>query len=83
MLVSLAGWAGLVSAVAMFVILSTGLHVPTINKKIEKRIMKTADQLIGLLRQVLESIKPIKFMAWEDRYMETIDRVRAVEVRHV
>jgi hypothetical protein len=63
-LLILIGWSGFVGVVVMFGIMWVNLLVAKRSKKLEELNLGKADERIGLMVQIMEGIKAIKFSAW-------------------
>ena len=47
------------------------------------RDLKAADSRLTVMREVIESIGPVKFMCWEQPYLDTLKKKRDEEVTHI
>ena len=52
-------------------------------KKVEHKEMQCADKRLGIIRQVINDIKPIKLCSWEESFMEKIFEARKEECKHM
>jgi hypothetical protein len=51
--------------------------------KVEQQTLELADQRMSILTQIVETIKAIKFFAWEPEYLERITTIRTKECRKI
>lgn len=49
----------------------------------DSRALETADKRVQLVREITSGIKAIKFMSWEQSYLEQINRERYVETGYI
>lgn len=82
-LIFLLGWGGMVGFAVCISMLMANMQMGKLSKKLEVKNLTACDIRIGLMREVLDGIKAIKFMAWEDQYIEAITKARAHEVSHL
>ena len=75
-----ATWVGLGALIVIFVALAV-IFVRI--SKLEALRMKAADERVKLLNEVLQGIKMIKLMAWEDPVEESVRTTRSKELRSV
>nr|POE56764.1 atp-dependent bile acid permease [Quercus suber] len=50
---------------------------------IQKQILAATDARIHTTNEVLTNIRIIKYFAWEDRFLASVDEKRALELRHL
>ena len=48
-----------------------------------KADLKTSDERIGIMKEVISSIDAIKFLNWEEPYVEKMSTLRREECRHI
>lgn len=51
--------------------------------KVERRTLELADERMSILTQIVETVKAIKFFAWEPEYLDRITSVRTQECRKI
>lgn len=63
----------------------TFINFGAFKKILQFRLAATSitDKRVAMMREILNSIKMIKFYAWEDAYEENVKKVRAIESRLV
>jgi ABC-type multidrug transport system fused ATPase/permease subunit len=76
------GWAGVTSfGVIMVGVPFQGL----IAKKMMEartRCIGIADQRVNAINEIMHGIRIIKFMGWEDRFLERVNKIRAIEIEN-
>ena len=58
-------------------------YLTGIQGKVEQLTLELADERMSILTQIVETIKAIKFFAWEPEYLERITTVRNNECRKI
>ncbi|CCH46807.1 Multidrug resistance-associated protein 1 [Wickerhamomyces ciferrii] len=68
------------AGIAVFFLTLTVMAIPAISLfKIRKRANVFTDERINKMREVIQSLKMIKFYSWEDAYEEMITNIRSKE----
>jgi ABC-type multidrug transport system fused ATPase/permease subunit len=75
------GWGGAIGIAVMVAITYANMKMAGRIKAVEKVEMAAADKRLGIIRQVITDIKPIKLSSWEGSYLETIAKARLEEVK--
>lgn len=77
------GVAALAGIAFMVAILLLNIRFSSISGKIESETLGYADKRLSILSQMIDSIKAVKFFAWEDNYLQKIDDVRSKECKTI
>jgi ABC-type multidrug transport system fused ATPase/permease subunit len=83
LLVLTLGWAGMIGISVLVVMTAGNFVVGKKIKRVEHLEMEAADKRLGIIRQVINDIKPIKLCSWEESFMETIVEARTEECKHM
>lgn len=77
------GMAALPGLGVMFLLLLINARLGLWSGKLEKKNLDAADKRVGLVSEIVNSIKAVKFFAWEEAYLSKIDRLRAEECKGI
>jgi len=56
-------------------------YLTSLNFSLHKKYRQASDERTNLLAELIDSIKIIKFFAWEQRWLDKIDAARAKELK--
>jgi hypothetical protein len=71
---------GLITMVATLCLNRWTAHL---GSKVTKKDLQAADARISVMREVIHNILPVKFLGWEQPYLDALGEKRAAELRHV
>lgn len=80
-LYSFLGWSSFVGATAMICSIPFQYKISTQYARYQNQFMEASDRRINKLNEVLQSIRIIKYFAWEDNFKSQIFKVRDEELR--
>lgn len=83
LLYGILGWSALAGIVAMIILLPWNYWMSRQFSKIQEDLMKTTDIRINRMNELLNSIRIIKYFAWESSFMKDIDECRANELKQL
>mmetsp|Transcript_7000 Transcript_7000/g.8876 ORF Transcript_7000/g.8876 Transcript_7000/m.8876 type:complete len:1644 (+) Transcript_7000:14-4945(+) len=83
LLYGLLGWSALVGAVSIVALLPLNYKIASYIAGLQKRMLAITDKRIQKLNETFQSIRIIKFFAWEDKFFESIMKVRNEEVHEL
>lgn len=67
----------------MLLLLPVNMYIANKFAAVQKKILAATDARIHTTNEVLTNIRIIKFFAWEERFMESINEKRTIELRHL
>lgn len=67
----------------MLMVMGCNIYISKWIGYVEKNNLKCADTRIGILSEIISSIKAVKFFAWEHSYEEKITRARLQECKSI
>ncbi|KAJ7439790.1 hypothetical protein FB451DRAFT_1445526 [Mycena latifolia] len=79
-LYQLLGWSAFTGFVVVLMGWPLNKYVTERNVRLHRSYLKARDKRVGVLDEMISSIKFIKFFAWEDRWMEKAMNARADEM---
>lgn len=79
----LIGWSAFVGAGSMFVLMPIQFRLSQIYSRSQAKLMAATDSRINKLNEVLQSIRIIKFFAWEKKFAESVLKIREEELHHL
>jgi ABC-type multidrug transport system fused ATPase/permease subunit len=79
MLVLLIGWQGAVGWVLMLMLGYISVALSAKSQKFAKGHLEAADSRLKITRQMIEGIKAVKFLCWEQSFLDAIDKARRHE----
>lgn len=74
------GWSALAGIVGMIIMLPFNYWMSSRFSKIQEDLMKTTDIRINRMNELLNSVRIIKYFAWETSFMKDINSCRAKEL---
>lgn len=77
------GWGGVIGIAVMITITYFNMNLSKRIKKVERKEMEAADRRLGIIRQVINDIKPIKLSTWEESFLKLIADSRSAEVKQM
>ncbi|CAD1812854.1 unnamed protein product [Candida parapsilosis] len=83
LLYNLLGWSALVGSMAIVVLLPVNYQFAQWLGKIQKQLLGVADKRIEILNETFQSIRIIKFFAWEDKFFQSAMDVRNEELKYL
>lgn len=83
LLYGLLGWSALVGAVSIVALLPLNYKIASYIAGLQKRMLAITDKRIQKLNETFQSIRIIKFFAWENRFFESIMKVRNEEIHEL
>ncbi|WYZ45230.1 hypothetical protein EsH8_VIII_000546 [Colletotrichum jinshuiense] len=75
------GWPALVGTAILFLTAPISVSVARLMAKRTRKARRAQDSRISLVSEYLASIRAVKYFAWEDAIIETIEEARASEQR--
>ncbi|PWN19710.1 P-loop containing nucleoside triphosphate hydrolase protein, partial [Microstroma glucosiphilum] len=79
----LLGVSALFGLVASIIAAPVTYYLGTVSADLEDRIQSARDKRVGVISEMLLSIKMIKFNAWESRARERVEQVRQEELKGI
>lgn len=83
LLYSLLGWSALVGSFAIIALLPLNYKLATYVGKMQKDMLAVTDRRIQKLNETFQSIRIIKFFAWEDNFFNSIMNIRKEELSYL
>lgn len=80
LLYNLLGWSALVGAISIIVLLPLNYKIATYVGEVQKKMLEITDKRIQKLNETFQSIRIIKFFAWEDKFYDSIMEIRNKEL---
>lgn len=74
------GWSAFVGSAVMVVLMPLNYWIGTVFAKYQNTIMQLTDERINKLNELLQSIRIVKYFAWEDKFAEGVKEVREKEL---
>ena len=82
-LLSVLGWPALAGVALMVLMIPVGGTMAKIIAKKQKQLMKSTDQRIHSMNELLNGIRLVKFYAWETNFLSKIDANREKELSNL
>lgn len=79
----LIGWSGFVGIGSTIILMPIQYRISTIYSEYQDKLMAATDKRINKLNEVLQSIRIIKFFAWEEKFADTVMEIREEELKHL
>lgn len=76
----LIGWSAFIGAGSMLILMPIQFKISKIYSKYQKKLMAATDSRINKLNEILQSIRIIKFFAWENKFADAVLEVREEEL---
>ncbi|KAI5960459.1 YBT1 [Candida pseudojiufengensis] len=83
LLYNLLGWSALVGSLTIVVLLPINYNMAQWMGRLQKKMLGITDQRIQKLNETFQSIRIIKFFAWEDKFFESAMKIREEEIRYL
>ncbi|RLV94170.1 ATP-dependent bile acid permease [Spathaspora sp. JA1] len=83
LLYSLLGWSALVGSFGIFALLPVSFSLARWLGRLQKKMLKVTDSRIQKLNETFQSIRIVKFFAWEDKFFENIMDIRSEELHYL
>lgn len=83
LLYQILGASALAGIVAMLLILPMNYYIASRWGAIQKKLMYTTDKRVHAINEVLQSIRIIKYFAWEERFVDKVDVPRRNELKQL
>lgn len=83
LLYNLIGWSAWTGALVIFCFLPINYKIAVWLGNLQKRMLAITDKRIQKLNETLNSIRIIKFFAWEDKFFEQIMKIRKDEIHEL
>lgn len=83
LLYTVLGWSALAGIIAMVFLLPFNYWMSRQFSKIQEDLMKTTDIRINRMNELLNSIRIIKYFAWEQSFMQDINACRLKELKQL
>lgn len=77
------GWSSFIGAGSMIALMPIQFHLSKMYSQSQISLMSATDRRINKLNEVLQSIRIIKFFAWEDKFSESVMEIREEELKHL
>lgn len=74
------GWSAFVGALVAVVMLPVNYKFATLFSGYQKNLMTTTDERVNKLNELLQSIRIVKYFAWEDKFSDSVKEVRRKEI---
>ncbi|VVT55606.1 uncharacterized protein SAPINGB_P004665 [Magnusiomyces paraingens] len=79
----LIGWSSFIGAGSMILLMPIQFRLSRMYSKSQTQLMAATDRRINKLNEVLQSIRIIKFFAWEEKFSESVMEIREEELKHL
>lgn len=79
-LYKLLGWSAFVGAVSMFLLMPVNYYVSSLFARYQNDLMAVTDDRVNKLNELLQSIRIVKYFAWEDKFADGVKAVRDKEL---
>ena len=83
LLYQILGYSSFVGIVMMALLLPVNMVIAKNFARIETKILAATDARIHTTNEVLTNIRIIKYFAWEQRFLATVDEKRVVELKYL
>lgn len=74
------GWSAFAGAFTMIVLMPINFKISYIFKEYQTQLMAVTDERVNKLNELLQSIRIVKFFAWEPEFAKDVKEVRAKEL---
>lgn len=76
----LIGWSAFVGAASMFLLMPIQYQLSKIYSLYQNKLMAATDRRINKINEILQSIRIIKFFAWEEQFSKDVLQIRDTEL---
>ncbi|KAI5953498.1 YBT1 [Candida jiufengensis] len=83
LLYNLLGWSALVGSLTIVVLLPINYNMAQWMGRLQKKMLGVTDKRIQKLNETFQSIRIIKFFAWEDKFFESAMEIREEELSYL
>lgn len=83
LLYKLIGWSALVGSLSIIALLPLNYKLARWSASLQKTMLGITDKRIQKLNETLQSIRIIKFFAWEDNFISNIMKIREEELTYL
>ncbi|KAK6459277.1 P-loop containing nucleoside triphosphate hydrolase protein [Scheffersomyces xylosifermentans] len=83
LLYNLLGWSALVGSIAVVALLPVNYRIAQWVSSLQKDMLAITDKRIQKLNETFQSIRIIKFFAWEDKFFESVMAIRHEELNYL
>ncbi|KAK6417948.1 Transporter of the ATP-binding cassette (ABC), partial [Oleoguttula sp. CCFEE 5521] len=83
LLYKILGYSSIVGIGMMALLLPVNMVIAKQFTRVQKLILAATDARIHTTNEVLTNIRIIKYFAWEQRFLATVDEKRVIELRHL
>ncbi|CAN3376822.1 hypothetical protein DIURU_001603 [Diutina rugosa] len=83
LLYGLIGWPALVGSLMIILLLPVSYKMATWGANLQKKMLSVTDQRIQKLNETFQSIRIIKFFAWEDKFADQVMDIRRNELYYL
>lgn len=83
LLYGLLGWSALLGSLSIIVLLPVNYKIASYSGDLQKEMLAITDKRIQKLNETFQSIRIIKFFAWEDKFAENVMKIRANELKYL
>lgn len=80
LLYKLLGWASLVGALLIVLLIPVNYKLTTLMGSYQKKSLKVTDKRIQKLNETFQAIRVVKFFSWEQNFTDEILRIRELEL---
>ncbi|KAJ7054740.1 hypothetical protein C8F01DRAFT_1374331 [Mycena amicta] len=80
MLYQLLGFSAFSGFIVLFLVSPLNSSFTRRNERVQKAMLKARDARMGVLTELIGAIKPVKFFAWEQRWIDRVFAARSVEL---
>ncbi|KAG2735537.1 hypothetical protein G9P44_001751 [Scheffersomyces stipitis] len=83
LLYNLLGWSALAGSVSIIALLPVNYRIANWVSKLQEDMLAITDKRIQKLNETFQSIRIIKFFAWEDKFFESVMGIRNEELSYL
>lgn len=83
LLYGLLGWSALLGSLSIIVLLPVNYKIANYLGDLQKEMLTITDKRIQKLNETFQSIRIIKFFAWEDKFAENVMKIRNNELKYL
>ncbi|EMR11100.1 hypothetical protein PNEG_00698 [Pneumocystis murina B123] len=77
------GWSALTGFSTIILFMPVNTYFSTLYRKIQKEMMSISDTRIGLINEIFQNIRLIKYFAWEENVTQNINNIRENEIKQL
>ena len=79
-LYTILGGSSFVGAIGMFLLMPVNYYVSSLFARFQNDLMATTDDRVNKLNELLQSIRIVKYFAWEEKFADGVKTVRDKEL---